>query len=514
MPRPSLVVKSIFCVTVCLALTGLVGIHPEEHAVKTDEVDVWWSRHHGSIKFTDVPVIIIGAGVSGLAAAQKLVRHNIPVIILEGRDRLGGRIWTVQPIHNRNATVDMGAMWVDGGPNHNLVYPMAEQKASLKLVHAPYIENPLEIGRQHRAYDQANQQWTSWWRINWYVFRVALLISNNKLTASSKGDNMQEKLQEIYRQNTWFFTPNRYDRFVLETPLTLMNAAPLDKLHPQAENSEYFHIHDAYDEGSPYRIVGGYQKLVEHLRHGIPNTSFQMNQTVTSIEVQSTSTSSAAVQVHAKDTSSGKTHSYEGSRVIVTVPLGVLKQENIHFDPPLPQAKHNAITRLGFGNLEKVAMTFEQPFWRSDPKRIQNVYYVASDSSKIEAGFPIFVDVTDTVPVLVAVASTEAAQRHVREGSALPILQNMLQEMFPESNTSPTSKTSTHWKTDPFSVGSYSCLLASTRPGDIEALAEPYGNIRFAGEATSYLQAPPGYVEGAILTGWREADRILEELQS
>ncbi|MGY4649355.1 FAD-dependent oxidoreductase [Mycobacterium sp. URHB0021] len=64
------------------------------------------------------------------------------------------------------------------------------------------------------------------------------------------------------------------------------------------------------------------------------------------------------------ETSSG---AVEGGRVIVTVPLGVLKARTIDFDPPLPEAKRQAIERLGFGVLDKVVLAFGQPFWPNPP---------------------------------------------------------------------------------------------------------------------------------------------------
>ncbi|MGH8048631.1 MAG: FAD-dependent oxidoreductase, partial [Chthoniobacterales bacterium] len=63
-------------------------------------------------------VIVIGAGMSGIAAAQRLARHGLKVIVLEGRERLGGRIWSDRQM--RGATLDMGACWIHGAESSPL----------------------------------------------------------------------------------------------------------------------------------------------------------------------------------------------------------------------------------------------------------------------------------------------------------------------------------------------------------------------------------------------------------
>ncbi|GAT11754.1 monoamine oxidase [Mycolicibacterium novocastrense] len=185
-------------------------------------------------------------------------------------------------------------------------------------------------------------------------------------------------------------------------------------------------------------------------------------------------------------------------RVIVTVPLGVLKADAIAFDPPLPQPKRDAIGRLGFGLLNKVVLAFDQPFW---PRTRPMIGLVGPDQpvSDLVNGLLL-----SDKPILIGLRSGQAAwsREALPDGDAVAQVINALDA--PE----PTRSIVTRWGTDPYSLGSYSFIAVGSSPDDMSALGEPVGErLLFAGEATN----PEffGTVHGAYLSGIREADRIL-----
>ena len=187
-------------------------------------------------------------------------------------------------------------------------------------------------------------------------------------------------------------------------------------------------------------------------------------------------------------------------RVIVTVPLGVLKAQTIAFDPPLPERKRRAIERLGFGLLNKVVLSFEEAFWPESPDMIglvgPNQPVADLVSGLTFAGTPLLVGLRGGA----AARSREALSDQDAIGEVLAALG------APE----PSGALVTRWAADPSARGSYSFLAVGSTPADLRALAEPLGErLLFAGEATH--EEFFATVHGAYMSGIREAGRILGE---
>ncbi|MEM9245325.1 MAG: FAD-dependent oxidoreductase, partial [Cyanobacteria bacterium P01_F01_bin.153] len=203
---------------------------------------------------------------------------------------------------------------------------------------------------------------------------------------------------------------------------------------------------------------------------------------------------------------------FEGSHVIVTVPLGVLKGNKISFEPSLPVVKKSAIERLGFGSLEKVVLVYDDRFWQENfTNSVANFEGLGRDRA-----FPIFVDMTDASgkPTLVALYSGAFAEtiqgdrpqenrQETITAQSLEALRRALGVNIPN----PIATYATSWRHDPYTLGSYSYQAVGSSGADIDALAEPVnGRLLFAGEATSVEHHST--VHGAFLTGLREAQRI------
>src|SRR5690606_35153188 len=109
--------------------------------------------------------------------------------------------------------------------------------------------------------------------------------------------------------------------------------------------------------GKHTMIAGGYQRVARGLLH-----------CPTKLDVR-TNTAVRAVNYHADESSGPATivcedgSTIEADYVVSTIPLGVLKYKDIEFNPPLPDWKHGAIERLGFGVLNKVILVYKEPFW-------------------------------------------------------------------------------------------------------------------------------------------------------
>ena len=195
---------------------------------------------------------------------------------------------------------------------------------------------------------------------------------------------------------------------------------------------------------------------------------------------------------------------YEGSAVIVTVPLGVLKAGAIAFDPPLSAAKQAAIERMEMGNLEKVVLTFDERWWGQG-----GGWFIDAEAS---GRFPMVVDATDgagtpTLVLLYGGRYSRSIQASSTDDTIVAEALTVLGEMYAAAPPTPAATLVTRWTTDPYAYGSYSYLPVGASDADVAALAAPEGDtVLFAGEATywEYYQT----VHGAILSGVREAERL------
>jgi polyamine oxidase len=243
-------------------------------------------------------------------------------------------------------------------------------------------------------------------------------------------------------------------------------------------------------DGDDLLFPGGYTQLVRTLADG---TTVKLRQRVTSV-------------AHASDgvTVTTDRGAFEADRVIVTVPLGVLRNEDVEFDPPLPAKKVQAIERLGMGVVNKVVLAFDEPSWPEDT----NVFGLVGDQplTHLINGLPF-----TEQPVLIGLLGGSAARERERlsdENTTADVIE-ALSVAFDTEVPEPTGTLITRWARDPFARGSYSYPAVDSTPEDRTVLAEPVGGrVYFAGEATNsdYF----GTVHGAFLSGQDEAARLID----
>jgi monoamine oxidase len=198
---------------------------------------------------------------------------------------------------------------------------------------------------------------------------------------------------------------------------------------------------------------------------------------------------------------------FQGSHVVVAVPLGILKAGAIAFAPGVPAAKRTAIARIGFGVVEKVAMVFDTPFW-SDLTHTHTIF----DSDHAPFELPWWVDLNriEDVPAIVAFSGGPFAEVLAGEAPAdrVALARARMREFLGRDVPAPRAVATTAWSRDPFTLGAYSSMLVGGTLDDFDTMAAPVGGrILFAGEATYR----PRYrlADGALSSGVREAKRLL-----
>lgn len=407
-------------------------------------------------------VIIVGAGVAGLTAATQLHAGGFDdVVVLEARDRIGGRVWT--DTIGDGIPIDLGASWihgVDGNPisaiarKHNIATRRTDWGNGVFHYHDVGEPTPT-AGRALRDF----------WR----------------LAEENPGRSLESVHEEMLSTGTFTAADRSYLAYLLTTEVENEYAADLDGLS-----------YASVDGGSGFRggdvvFPGGYRQIVDVLASGV---TVRRGQVVTEVDH-----SGPNIVV---TTAGGAT--FEAAGVIVTVPLGVLKDGFISFRPSLPGRTASAIAKLEMGVLNKAYLLYDDAFWDRDIERIR---YVSADRGEWTETMSLIPYTGE--PVLVMLNSgtfgTRLERLSDREvvAQAVAALTNMYGDV-----PSPRDARITRWRSDPRAHGSYSYVPIGSSFEEHAALGEPVGDrLFFAGEATHHDY--PATVHGAYLSGVRAA---------
>jgi len=424
-------------------------------------------------------VIVIGAGASGLAAAKAIQAEGKKVIVLEARNRLGGRVWS-----NRiwpDVTLDMGASWIHGIDGN----PLTVLAKSYNLTTVPTDADLLVL------HDTDGK-----------------LLTDNQLTAvETLFEKVATKLEELRTQ----YEADDEDDISLQAALDIilpkmkLSQAELIQLnyavnvtieHEYAADVAklslyYWDADDSQFSGADVLFPNGYDQIFQNLAAQL---DVRLEQVVSEIAY-----SDEGVKVM---TSQGE---FTAEQAVITLPVGVLKKGVVKFSPPLPEAKQTAINHLGMGVLNKVYLRFPEMFWDEEADWIG---YMSANKGE----WSEFVNIAKAVqqPILLCFnagaygTKIEALTDEQIVAAAMQTLRTMYGAQIPD----PTAWLITRWLSDPFAYGSYSYRAVDATSEDHDALAAPIANrLFFAGEATSRDNSAT--VHGAYLSGLAAASQLL-----
>jgi len=442
---------------------------------------------------TQPDVIVIGAGAAGLAASARLGHAGLAVLVLEARDRIGGRMFTKH--------------------DPALPYPI---ELGAEFIHglAPEVWQPLQ---------QANVKITEVSGQNW-------CLENDRICACDFFDEVDEILRKMD------------DRSPDEAFLTFLNrCCPKSSDRAKQRALGYVVGFNAADpalvgvhwlvqgmraeepiEGDrAFRAEGGYARLVDILRSQIPpSVSLQTETVVNSIRWRH-----GEAELAAK--SNDRFLSFRSTRILITVPLGILNAKvgelgTIEFSPRLPATKIEALNKLEMGKVTRLVLRFRERFWEtiSPPdypkKTLSDMSFLFSQ----DEWFPTWwTTMPDKLPLITGWAPFHSAERLSDHDNAFVVersLSTLASSLGISMRTLQHQLDATYfhdWQNDPFSRGAYSYGKIGA-DGAQQALAAPIANtLFFAGEATD-VTGHNGTVHGAIASGHRAAAQILEELGS
>ena len=415
-------------------------------------------------------IVVVGGGVSGLTAARNLHDAGYEVVVLEAKGHLGGRVWTDR---STGFPLDMGAYLIQG-VDGNPITTLADQLELERVVtdwnrwvdyDADGTRNPLSSA-QYREWEDVLDEHT------------------RDFVRRSPNATVQAMVDVARRAGELDSLTDRQLDYLLNSYVELEWAADANQLSVRGWN-----------EGSGFGggdavFAGGYDGIVESLASGL---AVHLSTVVTAIKH-----GGFGVHIH---TDRGI---FEADRVVVTLPLGVLKSGTVKFTPRLPIWKRRAIERLGMGVLNKVWLVFADVFWDAGP---QWIGHLSEDKGRF-AGWLNLAAYTGA-PALVAFNAgvygneIEALTDEETVAEAMQVLRTL----YGTATAEPVAVRITRWNSDPFAYGSYSYLPPRAKSFHRRRLARPIkGRLYFAGEATSWRY--PATVHGAYLSGIRAADEI------
>ena len=416
-------------------------------------------------------IIIIGAGLAGLAAARKLKAYGHDVLILEGRNRIGGRIHT--STQWSDLPVDLGASWIHEVTGNPLTTVATEANAT--LIQTNYNSS---IG-----YDTDGSEWTTADETLLDDLRTQVYDILDVAQNGPADQTLRAALNSLVGPSATADT-RRLVNFILSSEMETEYAGSASQL------SSYWYDNMNGYSGPDKFFAQGFRVIVDHLANGL---QIELGKTVTNIDW-----SQPDVRV---TTNAGE---YSAQEVLVTLPLGVLKTGQPTFTPVLPAAKQQAITKLGMGVLDKCYLRFASAFW---PTNVDWIEYIPATHGEWTE-WVSFTKATGKPVIMGFLAADQAiAKEALTDAQIVASAMTVLRTIYGSGIPNPIDYQITRWAADPFALGSYSFNAVNSTPAMRKDLAAPLSRrLFFAGEATEEKYFATAH--GAYLSGLRAADEM------
>jgi monoamine oxidase len=443
-------------------------------------------------------VTVIGAGLAGLSAAYELHRAGWEVKVLEARDRVGGRVYSIRSFSD-GLVAEAGGEFIDD--SHTRMLAFARQFG-------------LKLGRVGSWQGQKGD-WAS------FDGKAGAMIDRELWGTDlhAEIDRVWHALAELGKHVP---DPTRPDTAREAEHLDRQSAADwlaaLD-VHPLAKNYFTQHIRAEYtteperyslldlarnasmyystlDRNLNWRVIGGNDQIPQALARALPDV--RLNAVVTAISVMGDSVLTAY--------RAGSSHVSLSSRsAILAIPLTAAR--SIRFDPALPPAHRRMVEDVSYGAVTKVMIEYRKQFWKDagwNGRFVTDapIVYTWHATSHLDGERGVLTVYTGGEP--------GAKLAALRDEERIRLAVGEVEKVFPGSSEWIEHAATVAWPNEPYTRGSYLVLAPGQVTAHWRTLFEPAGRLFFAGEHATALQ---GFMEGAVESGQRAAANIIASSQ-
>lgn len=424
------------------------------------------ARNASAKELTGKKVIVLGAGISGLAAAKELQSRGAEVTVLEAGDYVGGRIRTDMSL---GAPFEHGAGWIHGPSKKNPIRQLADQVAAETY---KTDDDSLEMfdGRGRALSDSG-----------WEKFDRIYEQLDRRIIERDWGRD-ERSLQEAIKAIAPVLLNDPLGRWMLSAYTEFDIGAPIEDI--SAANA----FSDKEFGGADVILKAGYDAILAPLVDGL---DIRLQTPVSRVTYDDN-----GVSVDGND----------ADFVVCTVPLGVLKAGAITFDPPLPDTIRNAIDGVGFGAVTKIALKFDEPFWDTD---IQYFGVITEPVGRWNywANYRKFSD--QNIFLGLSFGRYAPAADAMTDAEMTDDAMKVLRSVWGSDVGEPLAVRRTNWTTNPHFRGAYSFPQVGGTTAQFDAFQEPVANrMVMAGEHTIFNYHSTTH--GALMSGQRAARAIAE----
>ncbi|TGJ80965.1 hypothetical protein E0Z10_g7798 [Xylaria hypoxylon] len=468
---------------------------------------------------------IVGAGLSGLRCADILLGHGFEVTLIEGRNRLGGRVHQVSltPEH----LVDTGPNWIHGTNNN----PIMELAQSTNTAAGSWTAKTSVVDETGKMLPPPEAEVYS--DMMWDIIGTAFRHSNRNTSTISPDESLLDFFNRELARRIPENSPDYEKKRKIMSQIAESWGAYVGN-HVFSQSLKYFWLEECID-GENLFCSDTYKKILSAVaKPAVERASFKYKSVVNKVQT----TDDEVCETLKVYTESGQMLEFD--EVVFTAPLGWLKQHPDTFSPPLPARLAQAIRNIGYGCLEKVYISFAKPFWRSSQPENDTQGFIqllapnyALDSNPNQWNQEIVelssFGPSDSHPTLLFYTYGDQSKYLTSEVAKLPSKDKkdaFLYEWFrpyysrlPHYNANtpdcqPVACCATEWLNDELAGnGSYSNFQVGLEEGDrdIKTMREgvPDRGLWLAGEHTSPFVAL-GTVTGAYWSGESVGKRIAQ----
>ncbi|MEO8211028.1 MAG: NAD(P)/FAD-dependent oxidoreductase [bacterium] len=417
-------------------------------------------------------IVILGAGLAGMAAGKMLIENGFDVTILEARNRIGGRVFSHTLSKDENLVIELGAEWI--GQSHERILSLCKE-LNIELINNRFNDRLIY---DNKFFTPDEWDYSAEWKEKY-----------DKILKDYFNLNNEDKIK-LDKIDWWRFLMNndisQRDLDIMEFSNSTDFGESIRFVSAYAALAEYAESSDTNE--MDFKAKGGNDKIIKALADKIGADNIKLNNKVDSIEY------SPGIKIHCTNG-----NRYECNKLICALPTFSISK--INWNPALPREKIDAINELQYCRINKSATLFKEKFWKDEAFSIitdtfSHYFYHATKNQNDSKGVLISYAIGDKADIL---------SRLNKPGREIMVAQS-LEAAFGDVTNLIENNVNYYWGTDEFTKGAYAFYGKGQWFNVMPVLKEKMKNIYFAGEHIAEWQ---GFMEGAVNTGEEAAKQII-----